>query len=104
MNNKGFATSFILFSLLILFLVVMGILVFTLNNSSKLNNKIKSNLVNDIEDTFEGDSRKIKAVDIYYDDDVETSGNTTTNGNQKPQMNCSDLQCAIDKINSLLSD
>ncbi len=102
MNNKGFATSFILFSLLVLFLVVMGVMIFTLNNSSKLNNKIKTELVNHMEDTFEGDSRKIKSKDIYYDDSVSRLTTTTVNGNTRVDLNCSDLQCALDKIQAMI--
>ena len=47
-NNKGFATSFILFSLLVLFLLVMSIVLFTLNSSSVLNSKIKTKIEDDI--------------------------------------------------------
>ena len=49
-NNKGFATSFILFSILVLFLILLSVLLFTLNNSSSLNGKLKNDLVNKIED------------------------------------------------------
>ena len=48
-NNKGFASTFILFSLLTLFLIVMSILLFTMNNSSVLNSGLKNKLLNDIE-------------------------------------------------------
>ena len=49
-NNKGFATTFILFGLLILFLMIMSVLMFTLNNSSSLNNKLKNGLLSNIDD------------------------------------------------------
>lgn len=101
MNNKGFATSFILFSLLVLFLVVMGVMIFTLNNSSKLNNKIKTDLINQMEETFEGDSRRMKAVDIYYDNTDVMSGETSNN-NSRTGLDCSDLQCALDKIQAMI--
>ena len=48
-NNKGFASTFILFSILTLFLIVMSILLFTMNNSSVLNSGLKNKLLNDIE-------------------------------------------------------
>ena len=103
MNNKGFATSFILFSLLVLFLVAMGILVFTLNNSSKLNNKVKSQLINQMEDKFESDNRKINASDVEYDGE-ETKTGITPRGNTRVDINCDNLQCALDRISSLVSD
>lgn len=49
-DNKGFATSFILFSILALFLILLSVLLFTLNNSITLNGKLKNDLVNEIED------------------------------------------------------
>ena len=48
-NNKGFATSFILFSLLALFLIVVLGVMFTMNNTSSLNNRIKNKLLSGIE-------------------------------------------------------
>lgn len=65
-NNKGFATSFILFSLLILFLIVISILLFTLNNSSSLNSKIKNKLKNDIETP-----NVYNEYNFYYTGDVQ---------------------------------
>lgn len=91
MNNKGFATSFILFSILVLFLLVMGILIFTLNNSSKLNNKIKSQIVNKIEDDFESKNRKNKASDVFYN-------------NSQTRLDCNDVNCALDSIKGIIGD
>ena len=48
-NNKGFATSFIIFSLLVLFLVVISMVLLTLSNSSILNSKLKDKLKTDAE-------------------------------------------------------
>lgn len=48
-NNKGFATSFIIFSLLVLFLVVISMVLFTLSNSSILNSKLKNKLKGEAE-------------------------------------------------------
>ena len=65
-NNKGFATSFIVFSLLILFLVVMSILLFTLNGSSTLSSKLKDNLISDIETP-----NIYNEFNYYYSNDVQ---------------------------------
>lgn len=65
-NNKGFATSFILFGLLILFLIVMGVLMFTLGNSSALNSKIKNKLKGDIENP-----NVYNEYNFYYNGDVQ---------------------------------
>ena len=70
MNNKGFVTSFILFSLLILFLLITSIVLYTMNNSSSLNNKLKNDLVNDIDD-IELNSSNFDSSDIYI---VKTRG------------------------------
>ena len=48
-SNKGFATSFMIFSLLILFLIVVSILIINMNNSILLNNLFKNKVVNDNE-------------------------------------------------------
>lgn len=70
MNNKGFVTSFILFSLLIFFLLVISIVLFTMNNSSSLNNKLKNDLASDIDD-IELNSSSFDSSDIYV---VKTRG------------------------------
>ena len=48
-NRNGFASTFILFGILSLFLIVMSILLFTMNNSSVLNSGIKNKLTNEYE-------------------------------------------------------
>ena len=58
-NNKGFATSFILFGLLVLFLLVLITLMFTMNNSASLNGKLKTDLVDNIERKTFTDEYKI---------------------------------------------
>ena len=58
-NNKGFASTFILFSLLVLFLIVMSILLFTMNNSSVLNSGLKNKLINEIETKSDKELGKI---------------------------------------------
>ena len=65
-NNKGFATSFILFSLLILFLIVISILLFTLNSSSTLSSKLKDKLVEDMETP-----NIYNEYNYYYNNDVQ---------------------------------
>ena len=65
-NNKGFATSFIVFSLLVLFLIVMSILLFTLNGSSTLSSKLKDNLISDIETP-----NIYNEYNYYYSNDVQ---------------------------------
>lgn len=65
-NNKGFASSFLLFGLLILFLIIVSILLFTLSSSSSLNSKIKTKLETDIENP---DS--YTEYNYYYTGDVQ---------------------------------
>ncbi|MBQ9024272.1 MAG: hypothetical protein IJ105_03510 [Bacilli bacterium] len=65
-DNRGFATSFILFGLLVLFLIVMGVLLFTLGNSSVLNSKLKNKLTNDIETP-----NAYSEYNFYYTGDVQ---------------------------------
>ena len=65
-NNKGFATSFLLFSILILFLVIISILLFTLSNSASLNGKIKSKLETDIQNP-----NAYNEYNYYYTGDVQ---------------------------------
>lgn len=48
-NNKGFATTFILFSLLIVFLIIMSVLMATLSNSSTLTSNLRNRLTDDVE-------------------------------------------------------
>ena len=49
MNNKGYASTIIMFSILALFLVSMLILVKTMNNSSSLNKKMTEKVVDNID-------------------------------------------------------
>lgn len=86
MNNKGFATSLILFGLLVLFLVVISTLFFTMNNSYALNNILKKDLLSSIENDGKN---KIYAVELYYD-------NSNTN------LGCDTVQCALDKIGEMV--
>ena len=65
-NNKGFATSFIVFSLLVLFLIVMSILLFTLNGSSTLSSKLKESMINNIETP-----NIYNEYNYYYSNDVQ---------------------------------
>lgn len=48
-NNKGFATTFILFSLLVLFLIIMAVLMSTLSNSSTLTSNLRNKLTDNVE-------------------------------------------------------
>ena len=48
-DNKGYASSFILFSLLIVFLLIISILMVTVNNTASLSGKLKNQLLDDIE-------------------------------------------------------
>ena len=48
-NNKGFATTFILFSLLIVFLIIMSVLMATLSNASTLTSNLRNRLTDDVE-------------------------------------------------------
>ena len=48
-NNKGYASTIIMFSILTIFLISMLMLVKTMNNSSSLNKKIKEKVVDNID-------------------------------------------------------
>ena len=48
-NNKGYASTIIMFSVLTIFLISMLMLVKTMNNSSSLNNKITEKVVDNID-------------------------------------------------------
>ena len=48
-NNKGYASTIIMFSILTLFLISMLMLVKTMNNSSSLNKKITEKVVDNID-------------------------------------------------------
>lgn len=59
MNKKGFASSLLIFSLLILFLITLSILITTINNNARLNSKLKSSVVETL-DYDESASESIK--------------------------------------------
>ena len=66
-NNKGYASTIIMFSILTLFLISMLMLVKTMNNSSSLNKKITEKVVDNINyDTSESVSDKLKELDTKY--------------------------------------
>ena len=48
-NNKGYASTIIMFSILTLFLISMLMLVKTMNNSSTLNKQITDKIVDNID-------------------------------------------------------
>ena len=48
-NNKGYASTIIMFSILTLFLISMLMLVKTMNNSSSLNKQISGKIVDNID-------------------------------------------------------
>ena len=48
-NNKGYASAIIMFSILTLFLISMLMLVKTMNNSSSLNKKITDKVIDNID-------------------------------------------------------
>ena len=68
MNNKGYASTIIMFSVLALFLVSMLVLVKTMNNSSTLNKSIKSNVIDEIN---YGDSTSLKQQVAQLTEDVK---------------------------------
>ena len=49
MNNKGYASTIIMFSVLVLFLVSMLMLIQTMNNSKSLNKNITDKVTNSID-------------------------------------------------------
>ena len=53
-NNKGYASTIIMFSILTLFLISMLMLVRTMNNSSSLNKNITKKVVDNIENDASG--------------------------------------------------
>ena len=79
-NNKGFASTFLLFSLLVLFLLVMSILLFTMNNSSVLNSGLKSKLIDNIEKNEKSLNKVTVSLDANGGDISYDSGwNVLTN-------------------------
>ena len=81
MNNKGFASTFILFGLLVLFLLVVSILMVTINNSASLNNTLKNKIIDDIKV-----SKKTESVEPQQEEIINYMTPTQTQGgNTLPQ-------------------
>ena len=67
-NNKGYASTIIMFSILTLFLISMLMLVKTMNNSSSLNKKITEKVVDNIDYDASGTVQdKLKILDSRID-------------------------------------
>ena len=72
-NNKGYASTIIMFSILTLFLISMLMLVKTMNNSSSLNKKITEKVVDNIDYDASGTVQdKLKILDSRIDN-IENS-------------------------------
>ena len=72
-NNKGYASTIIMFSILALFLISMLMLVKTMNNSSSLNKKITEKVVDNIDYDASGTVQdKLKILDSRIDN-IENS-------------------------------
>ncbi len=72
-NNKGYASTIIMFSVLTLFLISMLMLVKTMNNSSSLNKKITEKVVDNIDYDASGTVQdKLKILDSRIDN-IENS-------------------------------
>ena len=72
-NNKGYASTIIMFSILKLFLISMLMLVKTMNNSSSLNKKITEKVVDNIDYDASGTVQdKLKILDSRIDN-IENS-------------------------------
>ena len=72
-NNKGYASTIIMFSVLTLFLISMLMLVKTMNNSSTLNKKITEKVVDNIDYDASGTVQdKLKDLDSRIDN-IENS-------------------------------
>ena len=84
-NNKGFATSFMLFSILILFLLLLSILLFTMNSSTTIENNVKNKVINEMNKDI-----NISALNIFY--------NNSTTG-----VPCETTQCVLDYISRIFS-
>lgn len=72
MNKKGFATSTIIFSLLSVFLITISILLFTMSNTSSLNDSINNKVVQNIEygenSSINDIQNQLKELQKKYDD------------------------------------
>ena len=72
-NNKGYASTIIMFSILTLFLISMLMLVKTMNNSGSLNKKITEKVVDNIDYDASGTVQdKLKILDSRIDN-IENS-------------------------------
>ncbi|MBO6145184.1 MAG: hypothetical protein J6O62_00070 [Bacilli bacterium] len=82
-NNKGFATSFMLFSLLALFLIVVMMLLLTMNNSSSISGRMKDAIKDKAENSMNNrqSSSNTDYVQnnllLYYDALDHGDGNST---------------------------
>ncbi len=75
MNNKGFAISGILYSILILFLVVLALFLFNMKNKKTILDSLKQ----DTMDSIDGIDRKKMRIDAR---EVEYSKNSIENVKQ----------------------
>ena len=79
-NNKGYASTIIMFSILTLFLISMLMLVKTMNNSSSLNKRITEKVVDNINyDASRSVSDKLKELDTKYTNLHNQLSNTEKN-------------------------
>ena len=56
MKNRGFAITGILYSILVLFLILLALLVFSLQNKKTILDRLKSNTMDEIEGVVKGKS------------------------------------------------
>ena len=78
MNKKGFATSTIIFSLLSVFLITISILLFTMSNTTSLNDSINNKVVQNIEygdnSSINDIQNQLKELQKKYEDLAGTAG------------------------------
>lgn len=75
MNNKGFAISGILYSILILFLVILALFLFTMKSKKTILDTLKQNAI----DSIDGIDRKKMRIDAS---EVEYNKNNVENVEQ----------------------
>ena len=79
-NNKGYASTIIMFSILTLFLISMLMLVKTMNNSSTLNKKITEKVVDNIDYDASGTVQgRLSELEIKYTNLQNQLSNTEKN-------------------------
>ena len=79
-NNKGYASTIIMFSILTLFLISMLMLVKTMNNSSSLNKKITEKVVDNINYDASGTVQgRLNELEIKYTNLYNQLSNTEKN-------------------------